>query len=163
MRFLLALLLPLMVWAAGTPIGNPAGVVLGIFAMCGTDPVDCGNGWCCLAGQTCTDGSRGPDTSCIDSQLTDNSGYVKSEDCHLPCTSKLILNYRGGTFTVNAAYFGKVQQQHVSPPGVNGSGDGSTTANQTTTTNASRHSAQPASFILISALIGSISLLLSSL
>jgi len=141
MRFLLAFLLPLMVWAAGTPIGNPAGVVLGIFAMCGTDPVDCGNGWCCLSGQTCTDGSRGPDTSCIDAQLADNSG--------------------GGTFTVNAAYFGKLQQHHTSPPGVNGTG-GTTTANQTTT-NASPHSAQPASYIFISALIGSVTVLLSSL
>jgi hypothetical protein len=70
MRFLLALLLPITVLAQGLPVGNPVGAILGIFAMCGTDPVDCGNGWCCLAGQTCTNGPEGADTQCIDTTLS---------------------------------------------------------------------------------------------
>lgn len=74
MRFLLALLLPITVLAQGLPVGNPNGVILGVFAMCGTNPVDCGNGWCCLAGQTCVSGSRGDNTMCNDPVLTDGNG-----------------------------------------------------------------------------------------
>ena len=74
MRSLLTLLLPLAVMAQDTPVGNPSGVTLGIFGMCGTNPVDCGNGWCCLAGQKCTSGPKGANTMCSDSALFDKSG-----------------------------------------------------------------------------------------
>lgn len=70
---LLAFLLPCMVLAS-QPAGNQAGVVLGIFAMCGANPVDCGNGWCCLSGETCSIESK--DTVCIDMQAVNGCRYV---------------------------------------------------------------------------------------
>jgi hypothetical protein len=57
-------------------VGNPVGAILGIYAMCGTNPVDCNNGWCCLDGQTCTDGPSGDNTMCTDPDLVASTGYV---------------------------------------------------------------------------------------
>jgi len=65
----------------------PAGSILGIYAMCGSFPVDCGSGLCCLSGQTCVKGG------CTDSKLTDDSGKV---------------------LTVNAACYGTFD--HMTPP-----------------------------------------------
>ena len=49
-----------------------AGAILGIKAMCGTEPVDCGSGRCCLNGQKCVkDGST---QKCEDKELV--KGYV---------------------------------------------------------------------------------------
>jgi hypothetical protein len=44
-----------------------AGAILGIYALCGSHPVDCGSGKCCLEGQKCvkSDGTF----KCADSQL----------------------------------------------------------------------------------------------
>jgi hypothetical protein len=47
-----------------------AGSILGIYAMCGTFPVDCGKGLCCLQGQKCVSGG------CTDPKLVDDGGYV---------------------------------------------------------------------------------------
>lgn len=70
---LLAFLLPCVVLASQPP-GNQVGVILGIYAMCGVNPVDCGNGWCCLSGETCSIDSK--DTTCIDMQATNGCRYV---------------------------------------------------------------------------------------
>jgi len=66
----------------------PAGSILGIYAMCGTAPVDCGKGLCCLNGQKCVSGG------CTDPKLTDDSGKV---------------------LTVNAACYGTLLD-HQTPP-----------------------------------------------
>lgn len=139
MRFLLAALLPITVLAQGLPVGNPTGAVLGIFAMCGTNPVDCGNGWCCLAGQTCTSGSQGANTMCKDPVLTDDNG-------------------KAGV-TVNAAYFGKLLDHQTSPP-ANGTSGSSTKTQQS---NSASGLKMPATYILVSAMVGTTSLLLSAL
>jgi hypothetical protein len=39
--------------AQGLSEACAAGALIGIFALCGSNPVDCGSGRCCLAGQTC--------------------------------------------------------------------------------------------------------------
>jgi len=138
MRFLLAILLPITVLAQGLPVGNPAGVILGIFAMCGTDPVDCGNGWCCLAGQTCTNGPLGADTMCNDPTLLSGKGVA----------------------TVNAAYFGKLQDHQTSPPG-NGTTGITTQGGQPSGNSAG--SVKPSTYVLVSTLIGTTAILLSAL
>jgi len=146
MRFLPALILPVAVLSqGGLPVGNPVGAVLGIFAMCGTDPVDCGNGWCCLAGQTCTGGSRGANTMCNDPVL-------------------LGANGKPGV-TVNAAYFGKLTDNQVSPPGNgstavtshggSGSGSGSSPVN-------GAGSIKP-EYLLISSLLGATAVLINAI
>jgi len=76
MRFLVSIVLPVAALAQSYPMGNPAGLILGIFGMCGTDPVDCGNGWCCQTGQPCTDGPKGANTMCYDNTMTDENGYI---------------------------------------------------------------------------------------
>ena len=44
-----------------------AGAIIGILALCGTNPVDCGSGKCCLAGQKCVKADS--DFKCEDSSL----------------------------------------------------------------------------------------------
>ncbi|KAF2665576.1 hypothetical protein BT63DRAFT_68977 [Microthyrium microscopicum] len=122
MRGLIAILLPLTVLAQGNPVGNPAGVILGIYGMCGTNPVDCGNGWCCLAGQTCASASASANN---------------------PMCS---LDAADGQLVVNAAYFGKLQSHQVAPSTANGS---SKAPEQQTTNSGSKSGA---SLILASAL-----------
>lgn len=76
---LIAVLVPflsVLTAAINVPTGNPNGVTLGIFAMCGNDPIDCGYGWCCLAGQTCTEPKDGVAPKCYDPALTLNDGYA---------------------------------------------------------------------------------------
>jgi hypothetical protein len=68
--FVLAVLASFFAIAQAATNSCPAGSILGIYAMCGTDPVDCGSGLCCLDGQTCVKGG------CTDPKLTDDSGYV---------------------------------------------------------------------------------------
>ncbi|OCL13193.1 hypothetical protein AOQ84DRAFT_385576 [Glonium stellatum] len=41
--------------------------------VCGLNPVDCGNGWCCFEGQNCMKSSTA-DTLCVDIILTDVGG-----------------------------------------------------------------------------------------
>lgn len=72
---LLAFLLPCMVLSSQPP-GSQAGMVLGIFAMCGANPVDCGNGWCCPSGETCSVDSK--NTMCIGMQGPSGCRYVTS-------------------------------------------------------------------------------------
>jgi len=139
MRFLLACLLPITVLAQGLPVGNPTGAILGIFAMCGTEPVDCGNGWCCLATQTCTSGPKGANTMCNDPILTDSKG-------------------KAGV-TVNAAYFGKLLDHQSTPP-INGT---TSTTTKTQQTNSASGLKMPATYVLVSAFLGTSGLLLSVL
>lgn len=42
--------------------------------VCGSNPVDCGNGWCCLVGQECVDAS--PEPLCRDNSFTGLGLYV---------------------------------------------------------------------------------------
>ena len=48
---------------------NAAGAILGIYALCGGTPVDCGSGYCCLNGQTCTIDSKNA-IKCADPELS---------------------------------------------------------------------------------------------
>ncbi|KAF2396467.1 hypothetical protein EJ06DRAFT_241262 [Trichodelitschia bisporula] len=64
--------------ATSAPAPSPsdscaAGKILGINAMCGNSPVDCGSGRCCLKGQKCVSGSKGV-PACTDPDLKDDSG-----------------------------------------------------------------------------------------
>jgi hypothetical protein len=69
-KLLLLLLLPFTTLALGTPAGNSNGAILGIYAMCGTNPVDCQNGWCCIAGQACLSSTSTTGTPlCMDSSV----------------------------------------------------------------------------------------------
>jgi len=138
MRFLLAFLLPITVLAQGYPVGNPVGAILGIFAMCGTNPVDCGNGWCCLSGQTCTNGPAGANTMCVDSVLSQGKGNV----------------------VVNAAYFGKLLSSQTSPPG-NGSVGSTTKGGSGQSSTGGAGSIAPATYALVSAFLGTTAVLLS--
>ncbi|KAF2430967.1 hypothetical protein EJ08DRAFT_696909 [Tothia fuscella] len=72
---------------ANTADSCAAGSILGIYAMCGTFPVDCGKGLCCLQGQKCVSGG------CTDPKLTDDGGKV---------------------LTVKAACYGSFD--HMTPP-----------------------------------------------
>lgn len=42
--------------------------------LCGTDGVDCGNGWCCIVGTECVDAD--PEPVCRDTILTEFGGYM---------------------------------------------------------------------------------------
>ncbi|KAF2729966.1 hypothetical protein EJ04DRAFT_555776 [Polyplosphaeria fusca] len=42
--------------------------------VCGNNPVDCGDGWCCLVGQECVPASGGNEPQCRDNALTDIGG-----------------------------------------------------------------------------------------
>jgi len=68
-----------------------AGSILGIYAMCGSFPVDCGKGKCCLQGQKCVADKSGA-AACADSQLVS-----------------------GSTVTVNAACYGSMQSHQNQP------------------------------------------------
>jgi hypothetical protein len=48
---------------------NAAGPILGIYAMCGDNPVDCGQGWCCLNEQQCVTNKAGH-IACYDDELS---------------------------------------------------------------------------------------------
>jgi hypothetical protein len=105
-KILLLLLLPFTILAQGTPVGNPNGAILGIYAMCGTNPVDCKTGWCCIAGQQCL--SR---TSTIGNPLCmDSFVSLRLRTCQL-------TQSRSSGAMVNAAYFGTLQP-HQSAPNV---------------------------------------------
>jgi len=149
--FTTLLLLPIAVMAqnsyqGGQVVGNVVGEVLGLFAMCGTSPVDCGNGWCCLAGQTCTSGKNGPNTMCNDNSLISSSGQTG--------------------VTVNAAYFGKETDNQVQPSG-NGTTapktSGTLTSSNSVSTGAGMQLSMPANWVLVSTLLGSTSLIMSML
>jgi hypothetical protein len=70
-KILLLLLLPFTILAGlGTPAGNSNGEILGIYAMCGTNPVDCKTGWCCVAGEECLSSTSTTGTPlCMDSSV----------------------------------------------------------------------------------------------
>ncbi|KAF2112667.1 hypothetical protein BDV96DRAFT_689455 [Lophiotrema nucula] len=42
--------------------------------VCGTDPVDCGDGWCCFVGQECIPAQGNEEPQCRDNILTDLGG-----------------------------------------------------------------------------------------
>ncbi|KAF2003155.1 hypothetical protein P154DRAFT_112164 [Amniculicola lignicola CBS 123094] len=45
--------------------------------VCGTSPVDCGNGWCCFVGQECIEPANSDsEPLCRDNVLTDLGGPV---------------------------------------------------------------------------------------
>ena len=70
-KILFLLLLPFTTLALGTPVGNAKGAILGIYGMCGTNPVDCQNGWCCIAGQSCLSSTSTTGTPlCMDSSVS---------------------------------------------------------------------------------------------
>jgi hypothetical protein len=69
-NLLILFLLPFTILAQGTPVGNPNGAILGVYAMCGTNPVDCKDGWCCVAGQQCLSStSTAGSPLCMDSSV----------------------------------------------------------------------------------------------
>ena len=109
MNILLLLLLPFTIWAQGTPVGNPNGAIIGIYAMCGTNPVDCKNGWCCIAGQQCLSS-----TSTIGNPLCKDTSVLA-----LASANRQLTQNRSSEATVNAAYFGSLQP-HQAAPGSNG-------------------------------------------
>jgi hypothetical protein len=76
-----------------------AGAIIGINAVCGTDPQDCGSGRCCLADQKCV--GSGTSIACADSSL--QTGYA----CPTPqlMVHELII-YISTTLTVNAGCYG---------------------------------------------------------
>jgi len=74
-------LLPLvalaMAYEAPPPLKNQiAGPILGIYAMCGNNPIDCGEGWCCLNGQQCVTDARN-NIMCYDPDLSQANECVK--------------------------------------------------------------------------------------
>jgi len=150
MKLLLpSIFLPLVVLAqTGTifqgpeVIGNKVGTILGIFAMCGTSPVDCGNGWCCLAGQSCTGGKNGANTMCYDPSLVSNTGSTG--------------------VVVNAAFFGNETSNQISPSG-NGTSAPKTTTTAFVSPGAGAQLSPPRAFVLVSALVGSSAFVLSLL
>jgi hypothetical protein len=65
-----------MAYEAPPPLKNQiAGPILGIYAMCGNDPIDCGQGWCCQKGQQCVVDSRN-NIMCYDPELSEANKYV---------------------------------------------------------------------------------------
>jgi len=57
-----------------------AGAIIGIFGVCGTNPVDCKNDLCCLEGQKCvTSGSK---VACADSSLQSGTTLTVSAGCY---------------------------------------------------------------------------------
>jgi len=69
-----------------------AGSIIGIYALCGSFPVDCGKGHCCLEGQKCV--TSGSSVACADSALQ-----------------------TGTTLTVNAACYGTMLSHMSTPSG----------------------------------------------
>jgi hypothetical protein len=104
-NILILFLLPFTILAQGTPVGNPNGAILGIYAMCGTNPVDCKTGWCCVAGQQClrSTSTKG-NPLCMDSSVST-----------LPLQNRWLTPSRSSGATVNAAYFGTLQPHQAAP------------------------------------------------
>jgi hypothetical protein len=105
--FVLAVFASFLAIVQATSNSCPAGSILGIYAMCGTDPVDCGKGLCCLDGQTCVTGG------CTDPKLTDDSGKV---------------------LTVSAACYGSIQSHQSTPSGAVSTATGSSATTSTIAT-----------------------------
>ena len=61
---------------------NAAGSKLGVFAMCGGDPVDCGQGWCCLKDQKCVI-ERSSAIACYDDELSMANKYVAADQIRI--------------------------------------------------------------------------------
>lgn len=73
---LLSLAAIAMAYEAPPPLKNQiAGPILGIYAMCGNDPIDCGQGWCCLNGQQCVTDAKN-NIMCYDPDLSQVNKYV---------------------------------------------------------------------------------------
>jgi hypothetical protein len=70
-----------MAFEAPPPVPNQVGAILGIFAMCGNDPIDCGEGWCCLNGQQCVTDPAGF-IMCYDPELSQDNKYKTSSFSH---------------------------------------------------------------------------------
>ncbi|PVH73510.1 hypothetical protein DL98DRAFT_594942 [Cadophora sp. DSE1049] len=58
---------------------------------CGAAPVDCGNGWCCMFGETC---QAAPDDGfvCIDSILTNSDGLPNTNPAHNPSSLDSVIS-----------------------------------------------------------------------
>ena len=71
---ILSLVAVAMAFEAPPPEPNQVGAILGIYAMCGNDPIDCGQGWCCLDGQQCVTDPTGH-IMCYDPDLSQQNKY----------------------------------------------------------------------------------------
>jgi len=71
-----------------------AGAILGIYGVCGTNPVECGSDKCCLSGQTCVTGSA---ISCADSALQTGTTLTVSAGCYGTATGSASITSSGSS------------------------------------------------------------------
>jgi len=64
-----------------------AGAILGIFALCGSKPVDCGSNKCCLEGQKCVPADG--DFKCADSALVQGATVTVNAACYGTSTASI--------------------------------------------------------------------------
>jgi len=98
-----------MAFEAPPHVADQVGAILGIYAMCGNDPIDCGQGWCCLNGQQCVTDPTG-NIMCYDPGLSQANKY---DTYFIPLKSLLTLLRE--PITVDPAYFGTIYSYQATP------------------------------------------------
>lgn len=115
---LLSLAAVAMAFEAPPPIKNQiAGPILGIYAMCGNDPIDCGQGWCCLKGQQCVTDAKNI-IMCYDPDLSEANKYVDAMCCEQIHPDCILVSRLPSTLHISARWRPAKLRQVTLPTGL---------------------------------------------